>query len=466
MTLRNLIVLVLFPAILLAAQDTPDKTSEKVGRDSILFRNGDMLYGALQSIDRENGISWHRPDAIIPFTFSTEMVSQLEFAGLDRAMPSASSNLCQIQLVNGDEFQAGLIAYDGETLTVETWFGGTLQFPKNTVALIAPLGMPKPRLFAGPVGVEGWTMGKINVGALVDTGQWVYQDGAFFALKSASIARDLDLPDTASIQFKLEWRGFFHIAIALYTQHLHPINLANKETEPEFGGFYSLQLNPFSANLLPVKQHEPLRYLGQASLQALAQTNAANIDIRVSKSKKLIALLINGVLIRQWVDEDFAGSGTAVRFVHQGQGAVKLSDIRVTGWDGQFEEPISLTPNKSQDLARLKNGDRVIGTVQQIRDGKMTIQASNTTLDIPITRVKQVEIASDSPAIPKITPQTVRAFFNSGLGSLTFDLDKWTEEELGATSKNFGTATFKPDAFSRILFDLNDHSPAPSSRAP
>ncbi|HVK59880.1 MAG TPA: hypothetical protein VM735_13930, partial [Candidatus Kapabacteria bacterium] len=289
-------------------------------RDAILFRNGDIILGELHSIDKESGISWKRPDALNAFQFLPEMVTQLELGAGKPTEPTPSTNMCWIHLQNGDQLQGDLVSYDGEKVTINTWFAGRLELPKAAVALIVPLGLPKPTLFSGPTGLEGWTMGKVTAQALVDSGEWVYQNGALYAMKSASIARDLKLPDTASLQFDLEWRGFFHVAVALYSAYLHPINLANKETEPQFGGFYSMQLNPFSANLLPVKQNEPLRYLGQASLQHLAQTNAAHIDIRVSKSKKLIALLVNGILVKQWNDDDFAGTGTGVRFVHQGQG--------------------------------------------------------------------------------------------------------------------------------------------------
>ena len=457
-----LLVGILFAAgTTLTAQENSEarELRSRTARDSILFRNGDLLFGKLASIDRESGILWNRSDALNAFNFAPEMVTQLEFATVNRSNAQPSTNLCSIQLHNGDQIQGDLVSYDGEKVIVDTWFAGRLELPKSAVAMIAPLGLPKPTLFAGPTGLEGWTMGKVTAGALVDSGEWVYQNGALYAMKSASIARDLKLPDSASIQFDLEWRGFFHVAVALYTAYLHPINLANKESEPQFGGFYSLQLNPFSANLLPVKQSEPLRYLGQASLQQLAQTNAAHFDIRVSKSKKLLALLINGVLIKQWTDEEFAGTGTAVRFVHQGQGAVKLTNLKVTEWDGVFEEPLSLTPNKKQDLARLKNGDRMIGNVKGISDGKLSMDTGGTVLDVPLARVKQVELAS-APAEVKSTPQTVRAFFASGLGSLTFDLENWSTNELAGSSANFGAAKFKPNAFSRILFDLSSEPPA------
>ncbi|HTG45099.1 MAG TPA: hypothetical protein VK633_11270, partial [Verrucomicrobiae bacterium] len=249
------------------AQEAPLKpAARKGGRDALLFKNGDVLFGSLTSIDPEEGIKWTRADALNEFRFLPAKVAQLDFATGSPPAAQASSNLCSVQLSNGDQLQGELVYYDGEKLKLKTWFAGELEMPKSAVALVVPLGLPKATIFSGPTGLEGWTVGKVNAGALVEAGEWIYQNNAFYALKSASIARDLHLPDSASMQFDLEWRGFFHVAIALYTEYLHPVNLANKETEPKFGGFYSMQINPFSANLLPVKQTEPLRYLGQASL--------------------------------------------------------------------------------------------------------------------------------------------------------------------------------------------------------
>src|SRR5262249_15342491 len=160
------------------------------------------------------------------------------------------------------------------------------------------------------------------------------------------------------------------LAIALYTDYYQPINLANKDTEPEFGGFYSLQLNSFSANLLPVKKNDPLRYLGQVSVPAFNQKNTAHVEIRASKTKRTIALLVDGEVVKQWNEtEEFVGQGAGVRFVHQGQGKVKLSQLRVSVWDGQFEEKPSAHPDAKQDIAKLRNGDKAGGTLNSIQDG-------------------------------------------------------------------------------------------------
>ena len=452
-------------AELLAARSTDLPLARE---DMLHFRNGDTLQGSLVRIDDESGVQWNRPDAVQPFAFNPEFLTEIRLSGSPPI--SGWTNNCTLQLVNGDQLQGQLLGYDGQKVTLSTWYAGELSLPAESVAVILPLSGPGSVTYSGPTGIEDWTIGRVNAAQLLDAGEWSYSKGAFYSSKAASIARDVDLPDVASIQFDLEWRGFFNIAVALYTEYLHPVSLAAKDNEPDFGGFYSIQINPFSANLLPVKQNEPLRYLGQAPLQHLAQKTSARFDLRVNKATRSIALLVDGQLMKQWVDNDsFAGSGTAIRFVHQGQGIVKLSNIKVSEWDGQFEEPPSLTANKSVDLARLRNGDRIAGPVRQIVDERMQIEAAGTTLNIPISRVTQVELAAATPKPLVPTPATVRAHFASS-GTLTFELKEWTSQGLVAESDNFGTVTFRPGAFNRIVFDLladaREAAETPSQRAP
>jgi hypothetical protein len=446
--LSNLMIALFLATVISAAEKK--KAPE---RDCLAFRNGDLLYGSLNSIEPEDGVKWSRSDAPQPLFFAREALTEIQLTPHPGSLTNAL-NQCIVRLINDDQLQGALVSYDGDKVVLETWYAGRLTIPNKSIALIVPLGAPRPVIFEGPGGLEGWTMGKVNNAAILDSGEWFYHNGAFYAAKSASIARDVKLPDSASLAFDIEWRGYFHIAIALYTEYLQPINLANKETEPKFGGFYSLQLNPFSANLLPVKQQEPLRYLGQAAVQSLAQKSSAHIDLRMSKSKRLIALMIDGVLVKQWNDSDeFAGTGTAIRFVHQGQGAVKLSNIKISEWDGQFEEAPTLTPNKTQDITRLRNGDRVVGGVKSIQDGKMNVTGAGTDLQIPLTRVKQIELAGEKSKLP--TPnKSIRAYFARG-GSVTFVLEKMDRTSITGTSPALGSISLNPAAFERLLFDLS-----------
>jgi hypothetical protein len=135
--------------------------------------------------------------------------------------------------------------------------------------------------------------------------------------------------------------------------------------------------------------------------------------------------------------------------VHQGQGKVKLTHLRVSQWDGQFEEKPTLTPGSKQDLVKLRNGDKLNGHVQAIRGGKMTVSTGATTLEIPMSRVKQAEMAGWKPEEPSSQPVLARAVFERG-GAVTFQLEKWEDGKVLARSPNFGELSFDAAAFSRL----------------
>jgi hypothetical protein len=365
-----------------------------------------------------------------------------------------ASNACRVVLLNDDQLEGKLVSLSEDQITLETAYAGALKFSRALAKNIVPISPGRSLLFEGPYGLEGWTMGKVNAGpAAIEAGEWKYKNEAFYANKSSSIARDVKLPDVASLQFDLVWKNFFYMAVALYTENLQPVNLANKDTEPDFSGFYSLQINTFSANLLPVKKNEPLRYLGQTPLPSLSQKNSAHVDIRINKPKKTVALLVDGVLVRQWTDtEEFAGKGTAVRFVHQGQGVVKLSKIKVTEWDGQLEDKGVPILDQKQDVARLRNGDRVAGKINEIKEGKLAVEMPGNKLSIPFERVKIIDLATDGAQAAPMPLHAVRATFARG-GSVTLLIHSWDARGLEAEIPGLGSFTLDPTAFSRFQWD-------------
>jgi hypothetical protein len=423
-------------------------------KDSILFRNGDTFYGRLKSIELQGGVQWASPDALEVIEFLPEAVSEIQLG--DRPSPvMATTNSCQIHFTNQDVLEGNLVLCDNDKVVLETWYAGKMTIPRRMVQFILPRTPPNPPLFEGPSGMEGWTMGKVAATAVANAGEWRYRDGAFYANQSASIARDLKLPDVASIQFEIAWKEVLHMAVALYTDYLQPISLQSKETEPDFGGFYSLQISSYAVNLLPITKNDPIRYLGPVPVPVLSQKNKAQIEIRVNKPKRIIALLVDGTLVKQWIDtEDFVGKGTGLRFVHQGQGAIKLNKLRISEWDGQFEETPSPNPNGKQDIAKLANGDKVMGDVLNVSDSKMTFFVTGSKLEIPMNRVKLVEFAAQKTDRAPEEKTDVKAWFHHG-GSVTFRLEKWDDEAVVGSSPNFGAIVFNPAAFRRVRFNSN-----------
>ena len=420
-------------------------------KHQLVFRNGDRLYGALQSFTPAGGIAWRHADASELIQFSPTNVTEVQFG--ERRLPAAPApalNLCHVRLANSDELSGNLLLLDGEKLLLDTWFAGTLTIPRARVRSITPASPAASVIYEGPAGLEGWTMGR-GVAFVGEGGEWKFANGAFYATQSASIARDLKLPDRASLEFEMAWRGTFNLAVALYTDSLQPVSLRAKENEPDFGGFYSLQLNNPMVTMLLVTKKDPLKQIGQAFVPQFAQTNRAHIAIKADKTTHTILLLVNGAAVQRFVDPDgFGGQGTGVRFVHQGMGAIRVGNIRVTPWDGRLEERAA-APSPREDVALLLNRDRVGGVLQTIREGKATFAIGATPLEVPLARVALIEMASEKVQPTPARPGDVRVSLNPR-GSLTFALESWDEQHVVARSPNFGTVNFNPQAFTRLQF--------------
>src|SRR6202008_3358985 len=122
--------------------------------------------------------------------------------------------LCRLYLLNDDELEGRLTSCDAEKVLLDTWYGGLLTIPRKVVRAIIPVSSNKAVVYEGPTGLEGWIAGKM-ANAIANPGNWRYKNGAFYATRPASLARDLKLPDVANIEFDLAWKGMLYLAIAL-----------------------------------------------------------------------------------------------------------------------------------------------------------------------------------------------------------------------------------------------------------
>ena len=413
------------------------------GADRLLFRSGDHLNGSLQGIDADGKLKWLHPGALAPMDFALDQLASLELAQTNQALVTTGL-VTRIYLTSGEMFEARGVTADASRILADTAFAGLLTVPRSAVAALAPIPAMSKTLYSGPDGLEGWTMGKVQTAVAVgESGEWKYRNGAFLANRSASIARVVGLPDSGSIQFDLAWKGYFHLAVALATDYLQPVNLANKDNEGDFGGFYSLQINGFTANLLPVRKGEPIRYLGQAALTSLNQKTSAHFEIRYHKAKRLVALLVDGVLVKQWIDsEDFAGTGRGLRFVHQGQGSVRLSELKVLEWDGQFEEGYKRTYGLKEDRVKFRNGDRTVGTFVSLSGEQMVMSTTAREVKAPWGRVALAEFTDASLKQPTMDGLVIARF--GGGSRLRFKVESWTPNEMVATHPLMGKLRISP----------------------
>jgi hypothetical protein len=268
----------------------------------------------------------------------------------------------------------------------------------------------------------------------------------------------------AEIQFDLAWQGPLNLAVALYTDSLLPVMLSAKNQAPDFGGFYSLRMdNSFyrSIDLWPIKKNDIDRRLGQLPFPNLDNQDRMHVDLRVSKPQHTIALSIDGKLVKEWVDpQGFAGEGTGMRFVQNPGGVTKLSRLRVTHWDGIFDEPAA---DVSHDAFWPEDGQQVAGAIESISNGRMAFRTAHGPVEIPLARLKALTFAHRQGNTPEIKAGTVRGTFAQG-GVLTFNLEAWRSDEMIIRDADFGKVSINPAAFTRLQFLFPEKKPVQESK--
>ena len=447
-----LIVLLLPPAGPLRGQ------SSNQAQDSMVFRNGDLLYGQLLAIDEPATVRWQHADVADAIDFAPAGIAEIDFPPLKNATAHPADS-CRVFLASGDTLTGNLVACDHNALTLQTWYAGQLTLPRGSLQTLAFIPRA-PAQFDGITSMDGWTQGS-NSAFAGETGNWVYRNGAFYASKPASIARNLNLPDVAEIQFDLAWKGSLNLAVALYTDSLQPILLTAKERAPDFGGFYSLRFNDSTfIDMWPIKKIERLRPLGQLFIPSLNNKDRLHVNLRVSKPQHKFALYLDDTPVKEWDDpEGFIGEGTGVRFVQNAGSILKLSNLRVTEWDGVFEAATSTETDTTHDAYSIKNHPRATCSVESIASGKLTATTTNGPVEIPIDEVSSIDFAHHAVEPSQAHGATVRAVFVQG-GTMTFTLESWRPNEMIVRSPDFGKAKINPAAFSRLQFVIPEKKPA------
>lgn len=434
----------------MAAGAASQSYSTNVAPDCIYFRNGDLLYGKLASIDPQSAVRWTRSDAPQSIEFKPDAISHIDFPPRHTAASRAASS-CKIVFGNGDSLEGDLVSAANATITLDTWYAGRLSIPRRAMQSLA-FTPRDPAVFDGITGLDGWTEGGAAKAFEGEAGDWVYRNGAFYTDKPASIARDLKLPGMADIQFDLAWKGGLNLAVALYTDSLQPILLTSKESGPDFGGFYSLRFFSSMITLMPIRKNDPLRSLGEIIIPALQLKTHAHIDLRVNKPEGKIALFFDDSLVKEWTDPaGFVGEGTGLRFVENPGGSLKLSNLRVTKWNGLLEADLGNAPELTHDLLTMETGSRLSGTVGDIANGQISLTTTNGPLEVPMVKAASIEFAHAPADVGRLEGTVVRAMFARG-GAISCQLVSWSAEGVVLASPEFGRARFNPEVFSRLQF--------------
>jgi hypothetical protein len=400
--------------------------------------DGTSLHGNLESISTSAGVAWDFPAAEGSLVLKPDNISGIRFESAI-ATNRANKPTCRFRFHNGDEVLGDLVGIDGETATIQSWFGGQLKSPKRAFSSLQFSAHGFKVLYEGPNGPDEWKTGRTGHG-------WTYKDGTLIANGADILGRDFGLTNSSSLEFDLAWSGTFSLTVTVYAQTIERFDYSTSA--------YVFYFNPGGVSIQRIQAGAGAMMLGRADIPEMLTKNRARLEIRSNREEGTLSLFVNGALVQRWKDSrGFVSSGTGVVFYSQVESpTLKLSNIKLSEWDGRFEPEISSTNKLTEDVVFLANKDKVVGKVEGLGENKLRVQTRATPLQIPLSRVTEIYFANTEGVSTNESRWAVRASFPGG-ETISFLLDKWTAGEVTGLSGNFGPVAFNPKAIRFLQFN-------------
>ncbi len=408
--------------------------------DRVEWFDGSKLRGRLTGIDGGGHLTMSHSEAKDPLRFRTRNLASIELGNRPVSSPPIEST-ARLSFVNGDEIPGRLIGFDGVNLEFETWQGQKLKAPRASVRSIAFFHNGLVVLYDGPTGLDGWKVGP---------GQraWSYRDRTFVANGAGMIGRAMKLPKRSSIQFDLEWSNNMALMVGFYTDSVDRLDYnANS---------YLLYVTSGVVALQRIQRGVGANHLGQVEIPSMLQQNRVSLEVRTDQAQGNVMLFANGLLVQRWQDQGgFSAEGTGITFYAQlNESSLKLTNLRVTEWDGNFESDPAMGPPQPVDVAKLVNRDRLVGSLESVVDGKATFQTASLPLTVPLKRVTQIVLHSPPGSPFASLAGMVRFQFNSG-ARLSMSVDSWTNQIIEAKSPQFGSFKFDLASVRKMQFNMD-----------
>jgi hypothetical protein len=413
--------------------------------------DGTSLHGSLESISTQKGVAWDFPAAQGPLILKPDNISGIRFeSAVSTNRPNKPT--CRFRFHNGDEVLGDLVGIEGDTAIIQSWFGGQLKSPKQAFSSLQFSAHGFKVLYEGPNSPDEWKTGRTGHG-------WTYKDGALIANGADILGRDFGLTNSSSLEFDLAWSGTFSLTVTVYAQTIERFDYSTSA--------YVFYFNPGGVSIQRIQAGAGAMMLGRADIPEMLNKNRARLEIRSNREEGTLSLFVNGPLVQRWKDpRGFVSSGTGVVFYSQVESpTLKLSNIKLSEWDGRFEPEGPSTNKLTEDVIFLANKDKVVGKVKGLGENKLLVQthtldapatgdkpSEGRALQIPLSRVTEIYFANTQEAPDKQSPWAVRASFPGG-ETISFQLEKWSAGEVTGISGNFGPVAFNPRAIRFLQFN-------------
>ncbi|WP_367872777.1 hypothetical protein [Luteolibacter sp. Populi] len=371
-------------------------------------------------------------------------------------------------LSNGDMLRGELTGVTASEITLRTWYGGEIKLRRTMVDTLEIQDRPDI-IYAGPTGLDGWTMERKD--------GWAYEDGVLRSKSPGTISRKLELPPKVHFAFDISWRSNPRFRFIFFSDNIDA-------EEPE--NCYMLSVVS-GGRLVELRKRTPRNTsqpIGNAvNVGEFLSREKVRMELLVDRKTGLIQLMVNGRIAADWMDPEpqVGKMGGGIHFDALDSASLRFSRIEVTSWDGVVEgqapdhdemmmDEEDEAANKKEEpepdptRIRLRNSDHVEGEMLGIENGKVKLKTRFGEMNLPVSRLRSFPLRTTKEKEdyklglyekPKRYNGDIRAWFADG-SHVTFRLESSAGERFKGFGQAFGQADFEAKAFSKIEFNLYD----------
>lgn len=443
------------PEVANAEPEVPPQSVVRFRTNPPLF---DQLEGSLESLTADT-LVWNAPGVLRkPSAFRLDQV-------LDVSLPAVVPELeadheATVTLKRGGVVRGQLASVSDDQIELDTWYAGRLTFPRVRVVDVRVDERPV-LAFRGPVGMAGWEHSS-------ESPVWSSPGNTLVSSGVGGISREVEFAEKSRTRFDVEWRDGLQMRVILHA--------AKTGTDEPESGYEFI----FNRRSVVVRKGSSRMTIGQTmAAMELVENERASIDLRVDRKTGKLAFYLNDKCYGVWDDNDPGKGefGNGLHLIATSASRLRVSKIEVSAWDGVVENPPDPDPAigmgfrfggmrgqqptepepepLEEGRMLLRNGDSVEGEVLSIKDGLITLKTKFSELKMPVVRLRSVTLKPVELEQAILRNGDVKAWFPDGT-HLVFRLDAVTGDTITGSSQNFGSATFKLAAFSRIEFNLYD----------
>ena len=428
------------------------------GNPSVVrFSNDDRIPGEMASLDRELLI-WESPILEKPTPFFLKEVVDLSLQS--ELHEITADHLATVSLTNGDTVVGQLASATDDVISLDTWFAGRLNFNRLMVRSV-DINAVTSSLYRGPTGLDGWIQSE-------DEPAWTYDRLAFRSRAAGGIAHADLMPDVGSVEFDVAWKAD---SLALKV-----LVFSDKPESTDSQAGYDLQ---FQRGMVYLRSSGSRGMIGNVRSQAMLENDRVRVKIEANQKTGQVCLHVDDELLAVWSDPDVGNTefGTGIHFISSSTQPIRISGIEVGDWDGLVEampaqqmgalqrfgnfgdddldaSPVPIGESKEGRM-ELANGDTLSGEVQAIQDGVISVKTPLGDVKLPVARLRTLALKPVDLERCIRRNGDIRGWFPDG-SSIVFRLDEVGDGTFLGSSQNFGVATFRIAAFSRVEFNIYD----------